>query len=199
MPICTISRSLALTGLFIKEQLKEPVALFWMIVSPVATYYLLAYSRDVLSPSGVSYIESTSWFYAYISSSVAFFGFSFYIVGRRESGYIRSFVYTPDAKLVFMSAQFLAYSLVALIYCVTFYLLTYFSFGSFDASDLWQVISSFYICYILFVIPGVLLGFLPLSFQNANTVALRVICVSSVCSPILKVSIVVDFRLCLMI
>lgn len=170
MPICTMSRSLALAGLFIKEQLKEPVALFWMIVSPVATYYLLAYSRDVLSPSGVSYIGSTSWFYAYISSSVAFFGFSFYIVGRRESGYIRSFVYTPDAKLVFMSAQFLAYSLVALIYCVTFYLLTYFSFGSFDASDLWQVISRFYICYILFVIPGVLLGFLPLSFQNANTV-----------------------------
>lgn len=170
MSICTMSRSLALAGLFIKEQLKEPVALFWMIISPVATYYLLAFSRGGLSVWGVSYIESTSWFYAYVSSSVAFFGFSFYIVGRRESGYIRSFVYTPDAKLVFMAAQFLAYSLIALIYCATFYVLTYFSFGSFDAFDLWQVISRFYICYILFVIPGILLGFLPLSFQNANTV-----------------------------
>ena len=115
-------------------------------------------------------MESTSWFYAYISSSVAFFGFSFYIVGRRESGYIRSFVYTPDAKMVFMAAQFLAYSLVALIYSITFYALTYFSYGSFDVSDLWGVISRFYICYILFVIPGVLLGFLPLSFQNTSTV-----------------------------
>lgn len=45
MPMCTLSRSLALSGLFIKEQLKEPVALFWMIISPVVTYYLLAYSR----------------------------------------------------------------------------------------------------------------------------------------------------------
>lgn len=170
MPVCTISRSLALALLFIKEQLKEPVALFWMIISPVTTYYLLTYSRGGLSPSGVSYIESTSWFYAYISSSVAFFGFSFYIVGRRESGYIRSFVYTSDAKLIFMVAQFLAYSLIALIYCATFYALTYFSFGSFNLSDLLQVISRFYICYILFVVPGILLGFLPLSFQNANTI-----------------------------
>ncbi|WP_432668287.1 ABC transporter permease [Pseudomonas umsongensis] len=170
MPMCTLSRSLALSGLFIKEQLKEPVALFWMIISPVVTYYLLAYSRGGFSASEVGYMESTSWFYAYISSSVAFFGFSFYIVGRRESGYIRSFVYTPDAKMVFMAAQFLAYSLVALIYSITFYALTYFSYGSFDVSDLWGVISRFYICYILFVIPGVLLGFLPLSFQNTSTV-----------------------------
>lgn len=87
MPICTMSRSLALAGLFIKEQLKEPVALFWMIVSPVATYYLLAYSRDVLSPSGVSYIESTSWFYAYISSSVAFF-WIFFLHCREEGKWL---------------------------------------------------------------------------------------------------------------
>lgn len=106
MTAFTISRSFELTWLFVKEQLKEPVALFWIIVSPVATYYLLAYSRGELSPSGMSYLESTSWFHAYISSSVAFFGFSFYIVGRRESGFIRSFVYTSEAKLIFMLAQF---------------------------------------------------------------------------------------------
>jgi len=50
MPMCTLSRSLALSGLFIKEQLKEPVALFWMIISPVVTYYLLAYSRGGVLP-----------------------------------------------------------------------------------------------------------------------------------------------------
>ncbi|VVO65129.1 ABC transporter permease [Pseudomonas fluorescens] len=166
----TISRSCALTWLFVKEQLKEPVALFWIILSPVVTYYLLAYSRGDVFSSGVTYLESTSWFHAYISSSVAFFGFSFYIVGRRESGFIRSFVYTSEAKLIFMLAQFFAYSLISLIYCAVFYVLTFFSFGGFDAAALLSIFSRFYICYVLFCVPGILLSLLPVSYQNANTI-----------------------------
>ncbi|WP_085718809.1 ABC transporter permease [Pseudomonas sp. B28(2017)] len=170
MTAFTISRSFSLAWLFVKEQLKEPVALFWIIVSPAATYYLLAYSRGGLSPSGMSYLESTSWFHAYVSSSVAFFAFSFYIVGRRESGFIRSFVYTSEAKLIFMLAQFFACSLISLIYCAAFYMLTRFSFGGFGVSEFLLVFSRFYICYVMFCVPGVLLGFLPVSFQNANTI-----------------------------
>lgn len=34
-----------LAGFFIKEQLKEPVSLFWVVVSPVVTFYLLNYAR----------------------------------------------------------------------------------------------------------------------------------------------------------
>lgn len=165
-----ISRSFALTWLFVKEQLKEPVALFWIIVSPVVTYHLLAYSRGDVFSSGMGYLESTSWFHAYISSSVAFFGFSFYIVGRRESGFIRSFVYTSEAKLIFMLAQFFAYSLISLIYCTVFYVLTCFSFGGFDAAELLLIFPRFYICYVLFCVPGVLLSLLPVGFQNANTI-----------------------------
>ena len=170
MTAFTISRSFELAWLFVKEQLKEPVALFWTIVSPVTTYYLLAYSRGELSPSGVSYLESTSWFHAYISSSVAFFGFSFYIVGRRESGFIRSFVYTFEAKLIFMLAQFSACSFISLIYCFAFYVLTCFSFEGFGVAEFLLVFSRFYICYVMFCVPGTLLSLLPVSFQNANTI-----------------------------
>lgn len=170
MPIRTMKRSLALVWLFLKEQLKEPIAVFWMIVSPVSTYYLLTYYRAGLGVSVGSYLESTSWFYAYVSSSVAFFGFSFYIIGRRESGFIRSFIYTLGAKFVFMLAQYLAYSLIALIYGTVFFVLTYFSFGLFDLSDLLSVLVRFYVCYMLFSIFGILLSFLPMNFQNANTI-----------------------------
>lgn len=38
-------KPLLLAGLFIKEQLKEPVALFWIVISPVVTFYLIAYAR----------------------------------------------------------------------------------------------------------------------------------------------------------
>lgn len=165
-----IKRSVMLMLLFVKEQLKEPVALFWMIVSPATTYYLLAYLRGGVVDSGVGYWERTSWFYAYISSSVALFGFSFYIVGRRESGFIRSFIYTFEAKLVFMLAQFLSYSLIAIIYCSVFYALIYFSIGSSDVPGLFSIVFRFFLCYVLFSVLGILLSLLPINFQNAGTV-----------------------------
>jgi ABC-2 type transport system permease protein len=165
-----LSRSIALAGLFVKEQLKEPIALFWIVVSPAVTYYLLAYSRGGFSPSGTSYLDSTSWFYAYISSSVAFYGFSFYIVGRRESGFTRSFIYTFESKLVFMLAQFFAYSIIAFIYYGVFYMLTCFNFGGFEMVQFFLIFFRFYLSFMLFCVPGLLLALLPINFQNANTI-----------------------------
>ncbi|MHA6126748.1 ABC transporter permease [Pseudomonas fluorescens group sp. PF-1] len=169
MPTFAMIRCFALSWLFIKEQLKEPIALFWMIVSPVATYYLLGYSRGGYPFSKINYLENTSWFYAYLSSSVAFFGFAFYIIGRRESGFIRSFVYAPDARLLFMASQFLAYSLIALIYCIVFYVLTCSCVGGGDLVGLFRVISRFYVCYMFFCVLGILLSLVPMNYQNSNT------------------------------
>jgi ABC-2 type transport system permease protein len=170
MNIFATNRCISLALLLIKEQLKEPIALFWIIISPAAIYYLLSYSKGSSFPLTTSYIESASWFLAYISSSVAFFGFSFYIIGRRESGFIRSFIYTHEAKLIFLLAQFLAYSLISLAYGTTFYILTYFSFGSFELPELLIILSRFYICFVLLSITGILLSLLPINFQNASTI-----------------------------
>lgn len=92
----------SLAALFIKEQLKEPVALFWTVVSPVVTYYLITYTKTPVSDAPIDYLSSTSWFYAFVASSVAQFGLAFYIVGRRESGFLRSFVYTGRTRIVFL-------------------------------------------------------------------------------------------------
>lgn len=62
-----VSRPALLAALFIKEQLREPVALFWTVVSPVVTYYLLTYAREPLSSEAVDYLSKTSWFYAFVS------------------------------------------------------------------------------------------------------------------------------------
>lgn len=95
-----------LAALFIKEQLREPVALLWTVVSPVVTYYVMTYVRAPLSGEAVDYLSGTSWFYAFVSSKVALFGLAFYIVGRRESGFLRSFVYTGRTKVVFLLGRF---------------------------------------------------------------------------------------------
>lgn len=163
-----ISRSIGLARLFIKEQLKEPVALFWILLSPGAVFYVLAYSRGV-DFYRQSYSDATAWFYAYVAMNVAFFGFSFYMVGRRESGFVRSFVYTAQAKHIFLLAQFLAYSCIAFMYGLIFYLMTRLSFGGYSLFEAIYVLMRFYCCFVLFCIPGVLLTLLPLNFQSANT------------------------------
>ncbi|MEB0205351.1 ABC transporter permease [Pseudomonas sp. CCC3.1] len=162
-------RAVRLAGILIKEQLKEPIALFWILLSPSAIFYLLAFSKGS-TYFQQDYSSAAAWFYAYLSLSIAFFGFSFYIIGRRESGFMRSFIYTLHAKTVFLLAQFLAYSVIALIYCMIFYIMTRPAFGSYSADEALTIFLRFYSCLVLFCIPGLLLTFLPLNFQTANTI-----------------------------
>lgn len=160
--------ALSLAGIFIKEQLKEPSAFFWILLSPAGFFYLLAYSKGpdyFLQP----YSSATAWFYAYISLNVALFGFSFYIIGRRESGFMRSFIYTLRAKHIFVIAQVLAYSTIALMYCFAFYLMTRLPFGTYSAIEALHIGLKFYSCFILLCIPGALLTLPPLNFQTSNT------------------------------
>lgn len=72
-----LSKPFLLAALFIKEQLKEPVALFWMVVSPAVTFYLIAHARTSNDDRTISYLAVTSWFYAFIACSVAFLAWRF--------------------------------------------------------------------------------------------------------------------------
>lgn len=101
---------------------------------------------------------------------MALFGLAFYIVGRRESGFLRSFVYTGRTRIIFLIGQFLAYSVVAVLYCTVFYVLTRYSFGVFNCAEYLVVVARFYICFLIFSIPSLLLTLVPLGFKNASTV-----------------------------
>lgn len=164
-----LNRAGSLALLFIKEQLKEPIALFWIIISPCAAFYLLSLAHGVPPTLEASYIQNTAWFYAYISSNVAFFGFTFYIIGRRESGFIRSFIYNSESKQVFIIAQVFAYLIISTLYCGTFYLSTRLPFGAYSHSEFFTILINFHISYLFFCSLGTLLALLPINFQNANT------------------------------
>ena len=88
----TLIRTTKLVHIFTLEQLREPISLLWTLISPSALFYLLNYRSPDLQAEKLSYIEATSWFYSYIALTVALFGMAFYIIGRRESGFIRSFI-----------------------------------------------------------------------------------------------------------
>ncbi|WP_347906997.1 ABC transporter permease [Pseudomonas grandcourensis] len=169
MPKNILPRVLALTSIFIKEQLKEPIALFWIMISPCAMFYFFAITRQDPNYFSSNYITISAWFYAYISSSVALFGFAFYIIGRRESGFTRSFIYSKESKLIFLLSHFIAYSLISISYCTAFYLTTKFPFGNHDLNELLNIALRFYICFIMFCAIGAAFSLLPINFQNSNT------------------------------
>jgi ABC-2 type transport system permease protein len=162
-------RIFSLTSIFITEQLKEPISLFWIMISPCAMFYFFAATRQDANYFSSNYITVSAWFYAYISSSVALFGFAFYIIGRRESGFTRSFIYSKDSKLIFLSSHFITYSLISTSYCATFYLMTKFPFGNYNLNELLSITLRFYVCFIMFCTLGAVFSWLPINFQNSNT------------------------------
>lgn len=158
-----------LAWIFLKEQLKEPIALFWIILSPCATYYLIVLLKGDSGYLEQNYKSTAGLYFSYVACSVALFGFSLYIIGRRESGFIRSFVYTRHSRLIFLAAQFFACTVIALAYCLVFYLSSRPLFGAYDQKELLEIIIRFYCCYLMFCIPGLFIALLPVSFQTANT------------------------------
>lgn len=170
MTLYSMLKPILLSLLFIKEQLKEPVALFWTVISPVVTYYLMVYMKMSFNMSAGDYLSRTSWFYAFVSSSVATFGLAFYIVGRRESGFLRSFVYTRSTKAIFLIGQFFAYSIISILYCSVFYVMTRGASGFMDVAEYLIIVGRFYICFLVFSIPSLLLTLIPMGFQNTSTV-----------------------------
>jgi len=164
----TAKRFYTLTTLFMREQIREPISLIWTLISPSAIFYLLSQSNTP-STTDRAYIESTAWFYAYIACSVAFFGVAYYIIGRRESGFIRSFIYAPSAKVIFLAAHIACYSAISTLYCLAFYLITKPYFGDYDLIEATSITLKFLICFIGFCSPALILGNSKLRFQTANT------------------------------
>lgn len=155
--------------IFLKEQLKEPISFFWTLISPCALFYFLAYARYDASYFTQTYMDAASWFYAYTSASIALFGVALYFVGRREAGFVRSFIYTTRAIYLYITAHLICHSIASLAYCIIFYLATRFAFQDANPAELPTLILRFYLCFLLFCIPALLLATCPLSFRNANT------------------------------
>lgn len=152
---------------FIKEQFKEPIQIFWIMLSPCFLFYYFAYNQKLFLEE---YISVSSWFYSYISSSVALMGFSFYIIGRRESGFVRSFIYTDRSKRKFFASQFISYLIISIIYFLSFFVITSISFENVSSADFIYLLARYIVCFTLFSCIGAFFSIIPVNFQNANTI-----------------------------
>lgn len=118
-------RILSITYTLTKEQINEPIAILWIIISPSLLFYFLGFSKKSENIVNHNYIDSASWFYSYMASSIALFGFSFYLIGRRESGFIRSFIFKKNINIYLSS--FAHYKPLYYQLVLRNYILSYFS------------------------------------------------------------------------
>lgn len=158
-----------ITRILTLEHLREPTALIWSAIAPCLLFLLTQGHAEAEPARNETYILSASWFFSYISASVAFFGFSFYLIGRRESGFTRSFIYQPDAIRRFLAAHFLSYSTVSVLYAALFYLLTKPLHGDYRITELLYVTACFYTSFLTFSCIGLVVAALPIKFNTAST------------------------------
>lgn len=163
-------RIFKLTTVFLREQLREPISLLWTLISPSALFYFITYNNISFETGSEGYLQATAGFYAYVACTVAFFGVAFYIIGRRESGFIRSFIYAPEAKTIFLTSHLICYFITAIAYCISFYAITKPGFGPYNLSELSNILTRFLICFMIFCSPALYLANRKLKFQTANTV-----------------------------
>lgn len=165
--ILSIKRIFITTLILIKEQINEPFAFIWILASPVAMFYFYA-NQPHQDMSVIAYVDYASWFYGYVAVTVAMFGFSYYLIGRRESGFVRSFIYHKRAQTYYLASHFLAYSIIALIYSISFYLITKPFFETYDPQELIALSGRFYIAFVSLTGSAALLSLIPMKFSSAG-------------------------------
>ena len=82
--------SFHLSRLFVLEQVREPLGIFWSLLVPPLLFTF--FNLEVLGTEVVSnewYLKNSGWFLSYMALSISMFGFCMYMIGRRESGFIK--------------------------------------------------------------------------------------------------------------
>ncbi|MCX2890939.1 MULTISPECIES: hypothetical protein [Pseudomonas] len=155
---------IAITRILTTEHLREPTSLLWSALAPCILFIITNPTH-----AAATYTASAAWFYSYISATLAFFGFSFYLIGRRESGFTRSFIYQHGAIKLFLTAHTLSYLLLSLLYATLFYLLTKPLRGHYSLPEYLYLMACFYTSYLMFTCLGLGIAALPIKFSTAST------------------------------
>lgn len=160
-----------LIRLFLLEQVRFPLGILWGMLAPPVLFFF--FNIEAIGSGYINanwYVTRSTWFLSYIITSVSLYGFAIYLVGRRESGFLRSFVIGRVDKALFILAQLISAIILSLVYAAFFLIITSLSFGI----NLLEVIPIFAIPYsivtIVFMSSSIIFLLIPLNFQNANSV-----------------------------
>ncbi|HAG0017882.1 TPA: protein mcbE [Salmonella enterica] len=115
--------TLKMTIIFLMEQIRTPFSLIWTIMSPTVLFFFLHFNEIEHHSGDTSWLgNQISWFLGYISFSVVLFNYCLYITGRRESGFIATFVHNLNGRLLFIRSQLIASLIMSALY-VSFFII----------------------------------------------------------------------------
>jgi len=163
--------TLKLSLILIREQCREPVGIFWALIAPAGFFCFANWSdRHIFSEESGVFLLRAGWYLAYIGLMTALFGFGLYLIGRRESGFIRTFAYAGRSRMQFVGAQFLASLTLSILYGLFFLFVTSLVFQpSISGAPLVGTLIRF-ICATTILMAGcVTFSALPLTFQTASS------------------------------
>ncbi len=99
----TFCSTMNVASIFIKEQVREPIVLFWNMAVPGIFFLILAYrSGTSLTPESALAVVL-----AYSCGSMALYSTATVLIARRESGFLKSFANVPGCYLILVVAQIL--------------------------------------------------------------------------------------------
>ncbi|OWT74550.1 MULTISPECIES: hypothetical protein [unclassified Achromobacter] len=157
-------------GIFIVEQLREPVGIFWSFVAPIAYLVLSSVKDGELALGADEYVQKAAWCLAYLALVTASTGFGLYLIGRRESGFIRSFLWDPSKRLRFVLAQYLASLALALSYGTAFVAITAATITDVGIAPAVFLLGKFAVTAALFMFAAAIFAALPITFSTASAV-----------------------------
>lgn len=163
--------TLKMAIIFLMEQIRTPFSLIWTIMSPTVLFFFLHFNEIELHYGDTAWLgKQISWFVGYISFSVVLFNYCLYLVGRRESGFIATFVHNMDGRLLFIRSQLIASLIISILYVFFFILVV---LTGFQASPDYQIImiilKSIYINAFMMVSLTFMASF-RVTFQTASTI-----------------------------
>ena len=130
--------TLKMAIIFLMEQIRTPFSLIWTIMSPTVLFFFLHFNEIELHYGDTAWLgKQISWFVGYISFSVVLFNYCLYLVGRRESGFIATFVHNMDGRLLFIRSQLIASLIMSILYVFFFILVV---LTGFQASPDYQIV-----------------------------------------------------------
>ena len=140
-------------------------------MSPTVLFFFLHFNEIELHYGDTAWLgKQISWFVGYISFSVVLFNYCLYLVGRRESGFIATFVHNMDGRLLFIRSQLIASLIMSILYVFFFILVV---LTGFQASPDYQIVmiilKSIYINAFMMVSLTFMASF-RVTFQTASTI-----------------------------
>lgn len=164
--ILGISRS---AQILVAEQLREPIGIFWSIVAPIGFMAFTTHQSSQVVLDSATFAEKAGWCLAYIALTISFFGFGLYLIGRRESGFVRSFLTSRRKRNRFMLAQFMASLILCVAYGTTFIIITAFFLTNISYIEVGRLALCFFLVAIVFMVGSIFFASLPITFQSASS------------------------------